>query len=91
MQAAGIDGVDGSRGSRFSHPSLALEAAIGGQGVALSIDLLATPEIAAGRLVAPFDIRIPLDNGYYLVGASDALDQPRVREFRDWIMTEATA
>ena len=41
-------------------PALALQAAADGLGVALAMDAIAADDIAAGRLVAPFDLSIPL-------------------------------
>jgi LysR family glycine cleavage system transcriptional activator len=65
-----------------------LETALKGQGVALTGRTLVADEIAAGRLVAPFDIDLAR-YGYYLVYPKGALQQPRIRAFRDWIMAEA--
>ena len=59
------------------------------RGVAHGIDALAADDIAAGRLVAPFNIRVPVSGAYYLVALEEAADQPVVSLFRDWVLREA--
>ncbi|MCB1805933.1 MAG: LysR family transcriptional regulator, partial [Candidatus Competibacteraceae bacterium] len=66
-QQAGLEGLDTERGMRFNHVALALEAAIDGQGVVLSLEQMAAPAISAGRLVVPFGPRLALQNAYFIV------------------------
>ena len=61
LKAAEVDNVDFTHGVHFNHVNLALTAAVEGQGVVLSIKALASEDIAAGRLVIPFDIGLPLE------------------------------
>ena len=63
LRAAGVEGVDSRRGPHFSHAVLAFEAAIDAVGVVASMPVLAAEDIAAGRLVVPFDLNVPLDFG----------------------------
>jgi LysR family glycine cleavage system transcriptional activator len=86
--AAGVSGVDASRGPRFSHTHLMLQAAIDGHGVALGQLLLATEDIAAGRLVMPFGPKLATGLGYWLVSPPGFADRPKVRAFRNWVMDE---
>ena len=88
MALAGLDKADGTRGIHFDHAVQALEAAIGGQGVALSLKPLASADLAAGRLVIPFDIVLPLKIAYYMVQDQGEPDS-HVEAFRDWVMEEA--
>lgn len=89
LQAAGVKQVDPNRGPRFSQTSLALDAAIDGQGVLLTLDKLAVPDIAAGRLLIPFEFRMPLSAGYYLVAPWSSMERPKVALFKNWILEEA--
>jgi LysR family glycine cleavage system transcriptional activator len=89
LQAAGAEGVDFSRGPRFSHTSTALQAAVAGQGLALGSDSLASDELAAGRLVRPFDITLPVDFAYFLVYPRETADFPKIAALREWILAEA--
>jgi LysR family glycine cleavage system transcriptional activator len=89
IDALGIEGIDVSRGPSFSNASLALEAAIEGMGVALSMKPLVRAEIDAGRLVVPFDVSAPAAFSYYLVTPEASAQAPGVAAFREWILAEA--
>ncbi len=88
LDAAGVEGVDGTRGPHFSDASLAVEAASEGMGVALAMRPLVLGEIEAGRLVIPFDIPAPSSFAYYLVMPESALGIPAVKAFRAWLLEE---
>jgi LysR family glycine cleavage system transcriptional activator len=88
LAAAGVDDCDVSRGPRFTMASMAVEAAIAGQGVALAGSVLVADDIAAGRLVRPFELRFPVKFAYYLVCTEPAWGQPRVVAFREWLKSE---
>ncbi len=89
LRAAGVDDVDGNPGPRFSDSDLTITAAIEGQGVALIDHVLVEREIAAGRLVIPFDIGLESDFGYYVVSTTQAANRPAVKAFREWALAEA--
>jgi LysR family glycine cleavage system transcriptional activator len=89
LAAAGITGIDAKRGARFSHAVLAFEAAIDAVGVVASMPSLAAEELASGKLVMPFDLKVPLDSAYYLVCEPHAKTRPAVAAFRDWLIAEA--
>lgn len=55
----GLTGVEAQRGPSFSLYALALEAALAGDGVLMGRSSLVAPYLAAGRLVTPFDIKMP--------------------------------
>jgi LysR family glycine cleavage system transcriptional activator len=89
LKSAGVDGVDVSRGPHFNHAVLALDAAIDGAGVVLSYPILASADLAAKRLVAPFPLSLPMTSAYHLVCADAISDHPRVAAFRNWLFDEA--
>lgn len=91
LLAAGVGGIDATRGLRFNHESMAMQAAIEGQGVALGSSVLVADDVAAGRLVRPFDLslRDPFDFSYYVVCPEAAVDRPKVAAFRAWVIAEA--
>ncbi|MCP5153184.1 MAG: transcriptional regulator GcvA [Ectothiorhodospiraceae bacterium] len=91
LRAAGVEGVDASRGPRFSETSMVVQAAIDGQGVALAGAVLVADDIAAGRLVRPFGPRVQtrLALAYYLVCLEAAADTPKITAFRHWILEQA--
>lgn len=88
LRAAGAAAVDGSRGQRFSHSNIALQAAAEGEGLALASDTLVADDLAAGRLVRPFEISLPLDFAYYLVYPEADATAPKIVAFRDWLLAE---
>jgi LysR family glycine cleavage system transcriptional activator len=89
LEKAGVDGVDPNRGTHFTDASLALEAAIGGMGVVLTMRPLAMSEIDAGNLVVPFDIAAATPYSFFLVVPEAALHNPSVAAFRDWLLEES--
>jgi len=89
LRAAGVAGVDASRGSHFSHAVLALEAAADALGVVATFPVLAGAELASGRLVLPFEFQAELPSAYYLVCGEAAARRPVVVAFRAWLLAEA--
>ncbi len=91
LLAAGVTGVDTARGMRVSVSDVAIQVALEGQGVALTGLRVVDDLLAAGRLVAPFALSLPLDLGYFVVYPSGLRDQPKIAAFRDWVLAEARA
>ena len=89
LAAAGVEGVDASRGPIFSHSPMSIQAAIHGEGVALGRTALIEEELASGRLVRLFELRLKGELAYYVVYPPRAIEQPMVRAFRDWLLAEA--
>jgi LysR family glycine cleavage system transcriptional activator len=89
LEAAGVEGVDSSHGSHFNHAALALAAAVDGHGVVLSLEPLAADDLAAGRLVIPFNLRLPLQQSYQIVSLESVANEPKVSVFRNWLLQEA--
>ena len=89
LKAAGVEGVDTNRGSHYSQPVLALEAASDALGVVATFPVLASAELTVGRLILPFELHVPLLSAYYLVCEENAVQRPAVALFRDWLLAEA--
>ncbi len=89
LAAAGVTGLDTARGPHFSHAVLAFEAAIESVGVLASLPALAAEELATGRLVTPFELRVPISSAYYLVCQESAATRPAVAAFNSWLIEEA--
>ncbi len=89
LAAAGVRDCDAERGPRFSMASMAVQAAIAGQGVALAGSVLVDDDVAAGRLVKPFELRFPVKFAYYVVCPEATAEQPRIVAFRQWLRAEA--
>lgn len=78
------------RGLNFDQGFMALQAAIDGLGVALGRRRLVDADIAAGRLVVPFDLVLPADAGYYIVAPQETADATKIVLFRDWLSQSVT-
>ena len=91
LETAGVAQVDPTRGPHFSHPDHSLQAAIDGAGVALGWLHLAAADLAAGRLVAPFDLALPMGLGFYLVYPEGHAARPKVVKVRAWLLAEVAA
>lgn len=89
LRAAGVIGLDASRGPRFNDFTLCLQSAVAGQGVALGTKPVVADHLAAGTLVAPFEKSIVTPFAYYLVYAPSIRDRPEAQGFIDWILDEA--
>lgn len=91
LRAAGVTDVDVGRGPHFDSAGMAIEAAVLGRGIVLSTYSTASVDIAAGRLVRPFDLGLPLDFKVHFVCPPAALERPNICVFHEWIMSEAAA
>jgi LysR family glycine cleavage system transcriptional activator len=91
LKAAGVEGVDATRGPRFNQPSLVLEAAILGQGIALAKSAIAAADLAEGRVIKPFELTRPLEFAYYIVCPESKTLMPKVDVFIRWLKEEAAA
>ena len=89
LAAAGVTGANVDQGHWYRDSSLLLQAAIAGQGVALGRSVLAAEEIAAGRLVRPFDWSLSSTNAYYFVCPQSSMHRGKVVAFREWLLAEA--
>ena len=85
LKAAGVTGIDASRGPHFDFAVMALEAAATGRGVALAARSLVANDLEKGRLVAPFALTLQLDCRVYFVCLPHALERPAVLAFREWV------
>ena len=86
LQAVGASEVDARRGPRFSNATLAIEAALAGQGLALAIKPLAEADLASGRLVAPFQTEIPSAFAYYLLIPKALASRRSILAFGQWLL-----
>jgi len=89
LEAAGVTGIDTAHGVHFSHANLAIDAAIDGLGVVLSVQSFAAADLAAGRLLLPFDFRLAADYGYFIVCDPEEAERPGIRAFTSWLLEEA--
>lgn len=87
---AGIS-LDADRGLGFDTLSLAVSYAMNVGGVALADVAMFAPEIAEGKLVAPFETAIEDGFGYYLKLRPEDLSDPSIAQFRSWLIAQFAA
>jgi LysR family transcriptional regulator, glycine cleavage system transcriptional activator len=88
LRAARVKGIKTKDGPRFSHAGLALSAALAGQGVALGRTSLVVDDLAAGRLVRPFERSFRSQIAYWLVTPVSDVARDKTRSFRGWLEEE---
>lgn len=86
-----VAGINVEQGPIFSHSMLVLQAAALGQGIALGHSVLVRPELAAGRLICPFEEKLASKNAYYLVCHQSLADLGKIAAFREWLLTQVRA
>lgn len=89
LKVVGADEIDTDHGIYFNQSDLLFQAALDGQGVALLANVMAEPEISAGRLVQPFATRLPVKLNYHLVTSPAKSRIAKVAAFRAWILDES--
>ena len=90
LEAAGLDWPEPGGGVQFDDAVMMIEAAVAGNGIAVSPGKLVAPYLAAGSLVQLFDLA-PRDRGYHVVLAPESVGKPWVMAFADWLVAAARA
>ncbi len=91
LDTAAVTEVDAESGQAFDTMEMAVRAAVSGLGITIGDLLLIEEELASGQLVAPFDLVVSEDTGYYLFCSRGRFQEPKIAAFRDWIIAEAKA
>jgi LysR family transcriptional regulator, glycine cleavage system transcriptional activator len=84
LEAAGVGGRR-AEGPQFSDVGLLTQAAVAGQGIALGQSVIVADDLAAGRLIEPFKLRIPSGLAYYLVAPPEMFQSRKVAAFHRWL------
>ena len=86
FEAAGVS-YPGSHvpGSVIEDTNVLLQAVLDGHGVGLGFLPLIEDDLASGRLVQPFTLRIEPAEAYYLLYEPRAMQRESAREVRDWL------
>ena len=77
-------------GPVFNEMSLAIDAAIAGQGIALARSALVARDLALGRLARPIAHEAPVDFAYWIVCPERTSSNSNVVQFREWALRQAT-
>jgi LysR family transcriptional regulator, glycine cleavage system transcriptional activator len=92
LEQAGVDpaAAGGPSGVEFGIEQMEASSAMAGHGVAMISPLLFAPDIAAGRLVQPFDLVARDGKDHWLVYASSRRHLAKIQVFRQWVLNEAS-
>lgn len=74
---------------KFSQTALAIDAALAGQGIALTNKAFVELDLQQGRLCQPFDHTVKNDLGYYVVTPRHSRNPKVVRDVRAWLVKQA--
>lgn len=85
LHAAGASAVNTGQGLHFDTSLTAFEIAAQGDGVALGRSSLARRERASGRLIAPFDLELPISEAFYLLEPVGREIHPDASLFITWL------
>ncbi|MGJ3247352.1 MAG: transcriptional regulator GcvA [Elainellaceae cyanobacterium] len=88
LALAGLNHIDPDRGLRFDDESLAIQAAIAGQGIALCSSIHTFDDIKLGFLHKPLDLALP-GLTYSAVYLKKHPKEPLILKFVDWLIDQA--
>jgi LysR family transcriptional regulator, glycine cleavage system transcriptional activator len=86
LAAQGVSGIDTDAGPIFETRDLAIQAAIAQMGIAIVDPRFIEGELRAGQLTVPFDHRLPLNTGYWLVWRPGRESGRPLAAFRRWLV-----
>lgn len=89
LAAIGIRELKPAGSLRFTHFDQVMQAAVGGQGVALGRVPLIDSLLRERRLVAPFRDKYATSRAYFVVSAGQASMRPAARAFIEWLCAQA--
>ena len=89
LEAAGVRSPVLSHGPVLNRVSMAMDAAIDGQGIVLARTTLAATDLIHGRLLRPFAEELRLSKTYWIICPKATTTLPKIVKFRDWLLAEA--
>lgn len=89
LKAAGVGAEDAGPGLHLDTSLTAFELAAQGGGVALGRSSLTGPALASGRLIAPFALRVPIEEAFHLMEPAGSPRHPDAPLFAEWLLERA--
>jgi LysR family glycine cleavage system transcriptional activator len=90
LEARGLCGIETKGGLRFDTAELAYGAAAAGLGIAVGRRPLVDRELESGALVRLVEQPVAAETAYWLVSAEESHRRPELRDFKRWLVAEAT-
>lgn len=88
FETAGLAQAGNLPGTVFEDANVLLQAALAGRGVALGILQFIGDELAAGRLLRPFDIAMSPEDAYFLIYPETALKREANLAVIEWLLSD---
>lgn len=90
FRAFGLDPPpEATHGPVYNEMSLAIDAAVAGQGIALARTALAALDLMGGRLAKASNFDVPASFSYWIVCSRTVAHERKIRRFRDWLLRQA--
>jgi LysR family transcriptional regulator, glycine cleavage system transcriptional activator len=89
LRKAGVKQTPAAPGLQCDTSLMAFELAAQGAGIALGRTSMLAKDLNAGRLAAPFELAVPIDEGFRLIWRESALQQRSAAQFKDWLLGTA--
>lgn len=89
LEAVGLDLDWMDRRIAVDQSVMAIQLALDGKGVALGRSPLIQRELADGRLVAPFPLRLETGGAYWVVHRKRASEARKILAFKSWLLAQA--
>jgi LysR family glycine cleavage system transcriptional activator len=89
FRAAGVRVGNMPTGTKLSDTSMAVQAALDDQGIALARSAHVSDDLAAGRLIKLFNVDCRSNVAYYIVCLQGRENEPSIKAFRDWLLAKA--
>jgi LysR family glycine cleavage system transcriptional activator len=86
LQHASADRIEFGKEINCGALFLSLEAASSGVGLCIGRSQLVKDDLASGRLIEPFSLRLRSESAYYVVSRKDKSSMPKVAQFRAWLL-----
>ncbi len=82
----GIEGIDSKKGPSYSPATLAIDAAIHGDGIALAKEKWVLDDLVTGKLIKPFEESLSSPYAYFLVYPVGPVSR-KIAIFRKWLFS----
>lgn len=89
LRATGVPNAAPALARGFDQVSILLEAVKADMGVAVLQRCLVRDALQAGQVVAPFDLPVTLNRGYFLCAPREKSDHRALTIFREWLLSAA--
>jgi LysR family glycine cleavage system transcriptional activator len=88
VEMVGAKKINPERGLDLEYSGLVYQGAIDGLGIAMAQTMFIQDDVEQGRLVPLFSTPLTTGQAYYLVYSAAVADQPKVRNFVEWLKEE---